>query len=134
MASEGLLPASSFFAELNNKQVPANSIILVGTFAALYSLIGQFDLLTDIGTFSCWIFYTLTFCCVITMRRKHPEYERKYKVPGYPIVPALAIVSGLFVIGSQLFLSGSVGRWMAFASVAITLLGLPIYLYITKER
>ena len=134
MASEGLLPASSFFAELNNKQVPANSIILVGTLAALYSLIGQFDLLTDIGTFSCWIFYTLTFCCVITMRRKHPEYERKYKVPGYPIVPALAIVSGLFVIGSQLFLSGSVGRWMAFASVAITLLGLPIYLYITKER
>lgn len=134
MASERTLPASDALAKLNNKLVPANSIILVGTLAALYSLIGQFDLLTDIGTFSCWIFYTLTFCCVITMRRKHPEYERKYKVPGYPIIPILAIISGLFVIGSQLFLSGAGGRLMALASVTITLLGLPVYLYVTKKK
>ena len=135
LAEEKMLPCSEAFGRLNGKLVPANAIILVGTLAALYSLIGQFDLLTDMGTFSCWIFYTLTFLCVIRMRRIHPELERKYRVPGYPVIPALAIGSGLFVVVSQLFLSGSRGRLMALASVAITLVGLPVYLLVrTKNR
>ena len=134
LAQEGMLPYSEKLARLNSKLVPANAIILVGTLAALYSLIGQFDLLTDMGTFSCWIFYTLTFFCVIRMRHTHPELERKYKVPGYPVVPALAIASGVFVVASQLFMSGSRGRIMALASVAITLIGLPVYLLVQKKR
>lgn len=134
LAQEGMIPCSDKFSSLNGKLVPANSIILVGTLAALYSLIGQFDLLTDMGTFSCWIFYTLTFACVIHMRRTHPEMERTYKVPGYPVIPMLAIGSGLFVIASQLFLSGSRGRIMALASIAITLTGLPVYLSVQKKR
>ena len=134
LAEEKMLPCSEAFGRLNGKLVPANAIILVGTLAALYSLIGQFDLLTDMGTFSCWIFYTLTFLCVIRMRRIHPELERKYRVPGYPVIPALAIGSGLFVVVSPLFLSGSRGRLMALASVAITLVGLPVYLLVRKKN
>ena len=134
LAEEGMLPCSGALARLNRKLVPANAIILVGTLAALYSLIGQFDLLTDMGTFSCWIFYTWTFFCVIRMRHTHPELERKYKVPGYPVIPALAIASGVFVVFSQLFLSGSKGRIMALASVAITLIGLPVYLLVQKKK
>ena len=133
LASEGMLPFSEKLARLNGKLVPANSIILVGTLGAFYSLLGQFDLLTDMGTFSCWIFYTLTFFCVIRMRRLHPEIERTYKVPGYPVIPVLAIGSGLYVVLSQLFLSGSRGRIMALASVAITLVGLPVYLAVQKK-
>ena len=133
LAKEGMLPGKKQLARLNERLVPANAIILVGTLAALYSLIGQFDLLTDMGTFSCWIFYTLTFCCVIRMRRTHPDMERKYRVPGYPVIPLLAIASGLYVIASQLFLSGSRGRIMALASVGITLIGLPVYLAVLKK-
>lgn len=133
LASEKMLPGSSVLGKLNSARVPANSIILVGTLAAVYSLIGQFDLLTDMGTFSCWIFYTLTFTCVIRMRHTHPEMERKYKVPGYPVIPVLAIASGLYVIFSQLFLSGSRGRLMALASVCITLIGIPVYLISKKS-
>ena len=134
LAREGMIPCGEKLSKLHGKLVPANSIILVGTLAALYSLIGQFDLLTDMGTFSCWIFYTLTFACVIHMRRTHPEMERTYKVPGYPVIPVLAIASGLFVILSQLLLSGSRGRIMALASIAITLVGLPVYLAVRKKK
>lgn len=134
LASEKMLPCSGKLSTLNKKQVPANSIILVGTLAALYSLLGQFDLLTNMGTFSCWIFYTLTFACVMTMRRKQPELQRDYKVPGYPVIPILAILSGLYVVFSQLFLSGSDGRIMSLASVAITLVGLPVYLLVQKKE
>jgi APA family basic amino acid/polyamine antiporter len=64
----------------------------------------------------------------MTMRRRHPELQRDYRVPLYPVIPLLAILSGLYVIFSQLFLSGSGGRIMALASVGITLIGLPVYL------
>ena len=134
LATEKMLPFSNGLARLNKHLVPANSIILVGTLAALYSLIGQFDLLTDMGTFSCWIFYTLTFMCVIRMRRKHPEAERAYKVPAYPVIPILAIASGLYVVASQLFMSGTRGRLMSLASVGITLVGLPVYLLVQKKN
>ncbi|MFC2661642.1 MAG: APC family permease [Eubacterium sp.] len=133
LASQHELPGSDSLAKLNKNQVPANAIILVGTLACLYSLLGQFDLLTNLGTFSCWIFYTLTFCCVIHLRRTKPELDRPYKVPGYPVIPLLAILSGAFVIFSQLFLSGMSGTLMSLASIGITLVGLPVYFAARKK-
>ena len=128
------LPGSKVLGRLNTNHVPANATILIGFLACLYSLSGEFDLLTDLGVFSCWIFYTLTFACVIRLRHIHPEWERKYKVPLYPIIPALAIFSGLFVIFSQIFLSGTRARIMALCSVGITLVGLPVYYAVRRHR
>ena len=127
LADIGTLPASKTLAKLNSNLVPSNSIILIGFLACLYSLIGQFNLLTDLAVFSCWIFYTLTFYCVIVLRKKMPNAERKYKVPCYPVIPVLAIASGLYVIVSQLALSGLKATIMSVASIGITLLGLPVY-------
>lgn len=133
LAEQRTLPASGQLSALNGSRVPQNSIILIGALACVYSLSGEFDLLTDLGVFSCWVFYTLTFVCVIHLRRTHPEWERTYRVPLYPVVPALAIASGLFVIFSQLFLSGERALVMSLASVGITLLGLPVY-FIVRRR
>jgi APA family basic amino acid/polyamine antiporter len=127
LAEERSLPASERLSRLNDRRVPANSVLLVGVLACLYSLSGEFDLLTDLGVFSCWVFYTLTFACVIKLRRSHPEWTRSYRVPGYPAVPILAIASGLYVIVSQLCLSGPRATVMSLASIAITLIGLPVY-------
>ena len=121
------LPAGRWLAEVNERRVPGNSVILIGTLAAVYSLLGQFDLLTDLGVFSCWVFYTLTFACVMRLRRTHPEWTRTYRVPGYPVIPVLAIGSGLYVVASQLFLSGQQALVMSLASIGITLAGLPVY-------
>ncbi len=128
LAGQNTLPASSSLSSLNKNQVPSNSILLVGFLACLYSLSGKFDMLTDLAVFSCWIFYTLTFVCVMKLRRTKPDLPRKYKVPFYPVIPILAILSGLYVIISQLFLSGSFARLLSIGSIAITLLGLPVYI------
>ena len=133
LAQHNCLPGSKKLAELNDNHVPANAVILIGFLACLYSLSGEFDLLTDLGTLSCWIFYTLTFTCVIKLRKEHPELERSYKVPLYPVIPILAILSGVFVIFSQLFLSGSHGLIISLCSIAITLVGLPVYLAVRKK-
>ncbi len=133
LADTKTLPFSNVLGKLNGNLVPANSIILIGFLACLYSLIGQFNLLTDLAVFSCWIFYTLTFYCVIVLRKKMPDAERKYKVPCYPLIPILAIASGLYVIVSQLFLSGTRATIMSLASIGITLIGLPVYLAVKKS-
>ena len=54
-------------------------------------------------------------------------------MPLYPVVPVLAILSGLYVVVSQLFLSGTRAQIMSLASVAITLVGLPVYMAVKKR-
>ena len=133
LAEQGTLPASGWLSRINDRHAPANSVILIGALACIYSLSGEFDLLTDLGVFSCWVFYTLTFACVMHLRRTHPEWERTYKVPCYPVVPVLAIASGMYVIVSQLFFSGTRGLVMSLFSVIITLVGLPVF-YAVRKR
>jgi APA family basic amino acid/polyamine antiporter len=61
---------------------------------------GSFDQLTDMLVFASFIFYGSTALGVIILRVKHPEYERKYKVIGYPFVPGLFLLfcAALFII------------------------------------
>ena len=133
LAADKTLPFSAALGRLNGNHVPANSIILIGALACIYSLSGQFDMLTNLAVFSCWIFYTLTFACVIKLRRTHPELERKYKVPLYPVIPILAILSGVYVVVSQLFLSGKEATLLSIGSIVITLAGLPVYAAVKKR-
>lgn len=133
LAADKTLPFSAALSHLNGNHVPANSIILIGALACVYSLSGQFDMLTNLAVFSCWIFYTLTFACVIKLRRTRPELERKYKVPLYPVIPILAILSGVYVVISQLFLSGKEATLLSIGSIVITLAGLPVYAAVKKR-
>ena len=134
LADLGTLPFSSKLSRLNGSQSPANATILVGFLACIYSLSGEFNLLTDLAVFSCWIFYTLTFASVIKLRKDMPNAQRKYKVPLYPVIPLLAIASGLYVVVSQLFLSGTRATIMSLCSICITLLGLPVYMAVKKRN
>ena len=157
LAAEGTLPASNVFSKLNGAKVPMNSIILVGALGCIYSLTGQFNLLTDLAVFSCWIFYTLTFVAVMKLRKseKWANVERIYKVPLYPIIPIIAIVSGVYVIFNQLLICDSItlsetfatlgsghfvnaisgdNRLRSIISIIITLIGLPVYHAMSKKQ
>lgn len=126
MAQEETLPFSSYLSKLNKDKVPFYSIFLVALIGIIYSISGQFNLLTDLAVFSSWLFYTLTFIAVIKLRKDKSFIKREYKVPFYPIIPLIAIISGLFVVINQLFLSGIRSTVLSFASLGVLLLG---YLY-----
>lgn len=126
MAQEETLPFSSYLSKLNKDKVPFYSIFLVALIGIIYSVSGQFNLLTDLAVFSSWLFYTLTFIAVIKLRKDKPLIKREYKVILYPMVPLIAVISGLFVVVNQLFLSGTRSTVLSFASLGILLLG---YLY-----
>lgn len=132
LAEQKTLPFSNTLSKINNNHVPSNSIILIGFLGCLFSIGGTFDMLTNLAVFSCWIFYTLTFAAVMTLRRKKPDLERTYKVPLYPVIPILAILSGVYVMASQLFMSNLSATILSIFSICITLIGLPIYLVVKK--
>lgn len=127
MAVEGLFPKHKMFAKLNKSQVPVNSIYLISIIGAIYSLSGQFNTLTNLAVFACWTFYTLSFVGCIKLRKDHPEWKRTYKVPLYPIVPAIAIASGLVVVVDQLFLAGLQTTILSACSIVVMLIGVPVY-------
>jgi amino acid transporter len=55
----------------------------------------SFDKLADGFVFTMWIFYGLGGVAVIILRRRRPELERPFRVPGYPVVPVLFILAAV---------------------------------------
>ena len=134
LGTQKSLPASNFFGSVNKNGVPANATLTMGVVACLYALTGQFNLLTDLSMFAVWSFYVLTFIGVFKLRKDQPNLERPYKVPLYPFIPMIAIAGGLFVVVSQLLLSGFTNTMISLGGVVITLIGLPIYSFVQKSN
>lgn len=129
MACEKKIPFSNVLSKLNNNGVPLNGIWLIVLLAILYSLTGQFNLLSDLAIFTIWIFYTMLFIGVIKLRKARPDVKRPYKVPMYPIIPIIATLGGVFVVISTLLSQPK----NAISGLIITLIGLPIYGYMKKR-
>lgn len=49
-----------------------------------------------------WLFIALSGFAVIILRRKHPNVERPFAVPLYPLLPLVFVASALFVLWSSL--------------------------------
>ena len=62
--------------------------------------------LVNIGTLAAFVLVSIG---VIILRRTRPDLPRAFKVPGYPVVPILAALACLFVMG---FLT--IGTWLRF--------------------
>ena len=92
MARDGLLP--KVFAKVHPTfRTPYINTMLVGLIVAVSA--GFFDIntlgdMTSVGTLAAFGIVCLT---VIWLRRTHPDIPRGYRVPGYPVVPALGILT-----------------------------------------
>lgn len=128
LGKQGFIPGSKFLSMINYGGTPVNAIWSTAVLASIYALSGQFNLLSDLTIFSVWVFYVLTFIGVLKLRKDKPDLYRPYTVPLYPVIPALSILGGLFVIINQLITSPLISS----GGITITLIGLPIYLY--KKR
>ena len=86
-------------------------------------LVFSLDELISLIAFGAMVFNILIFATVFIFRRRDPEAVRPYKVWGYPVLPALAIViTGLLLVA--IFVEGQ--REALIGSLFI-LSGLPIY-------
>ncbi|WP_195415406.1 APC family permease [Enterocloster citroniae] len=127
-----MLPFGGFFRKLNQKtDMPVNSgMFLMALTIIMLVCIGDFNILTDIGSFVIWFFYILTFAGIFILRKKWPDRERPYKVPLYPLVPILGAFGGIFVLVSTIMYQ----PFVALISIVCTLTGVPLYLYLIKKN
>jgi APA family basic amino acid/polyamine antiporter len=79
--------------------------------------------LLDYIVFAVLIFYVLTIAAVFVLRRTRPDAERPYRALGYPVVPALYLVTATLIM-LTLLLYRTQTTW---PGLLIVLTGIPVY-------
>ncbi len=121
MAKDGL-----FFKKvgsLNNKGVPAFALIVQGVWSVLLCLSGTYGNLLDYVIFAVLLFFTLTILAIFILRKKRPDIPRPYKAFGYPIIPALYIITTFVIMVILLIYKPN----YTFPGLGIVLLGIPVF-------
>ena len=75
--------------------------------------------------FAGLLFYVSTTLGLFILRVKRPDAERPYRAFGYPVVPALYILSAA-AIAVVLLIAGKT-RTQAISGLVLVLIGVPIY-------
>jgi APA family basic amino acid/polyamine antiporter len=124
MARDGL-----FFRLLGNlsptTRVPVNAIWFQGIWACVLALSGTFDQITTAAIFGVWVFTALVGSSLFILRSKLPAAPRRYRTPGYPVVPALFVLVALWLVVNTL----TAYPVESVAGLALMGLGLPFYFY-----
>lgn len=110
---------------LNAREVPAAALIVQALWASLLCLTGTYSQLLDFVIFAGLLFYVSTTLGLFILRVKRPDVERPYRAFGYPIVPALYILSAS-AIAVVLLIAGKT-RTQAISGLVLVLIGVPIY-------
>ncbi len=106
-------------------KTPTTSLIVQCAWACILTLTGTYDQLFTYVIFASWIFYALGAAGIFIMRRKIPNPNRLYRVPGYPIVPILFVtVATWFVINTLVHDTSD-----SMVGVVLLAAGLPFYFY-----
>ncbi|MBB4639185.1 APC family permease [Longimicrobium terrae] len=121
MARDGLFFARA--ASVNRNDVPAWALVAQGVWTALLTLTGTYGQLLDYVIFAALIFYVLTMMALFSLRRKQPDLPRPYKAFGYPVIPALYMLSAL---GVALILLVAKPEY-SFSGLVVVLLGIPVF-------
>ena len=88
-----------------------------------------FNYLTNIAVFSSTVFVTMTVGAVFVLRYREPDRARPYRVPGYPFIPAMA----LLINTAFLVLVALDDLWLSVLSIGFLVLSLPLYFLFSKQ-
>ena len=102
---------------------PYVAISLAAVLGVLFVLTRTFEQLADTFVLSIWPFYGLAIAGLYRLRRTRPELPRPYKVPGYPVLPAVFVAAVIYLVSNAL-ISDPVWTGVTFA---IVLAGIPVY-------
>jgi amino acid transporter len=75
-------------------------------------------------------FYALAVGAVFILRRR-PGYKPPFRVPGYPVVPAIFIAATILLLGNAVLDPAS--RVPTLAVLGVILLGIPVYLLVSAS-
>ncbi|MTV81965.1 APC family permease [Secundilactobacillus folii] len=126
MASEDSLPFSRQLKKISRRTyVPYFAGMVEFIIAVIMMFMGSFDTLTDMLVFVMWIFNVMLFIALFVLRQREPALKRPYRVPGYPVIPAIAILGGLFILIVTIWTQTG----LAITGLILTGIGVPVYYY-----
>ena len=98
--------------------------------AVAFVLMRSFEQLADAFVTAIVPFYALGVASLFVLR-KRPDYRPAFRTPGYPVVPALFVLSTLYLLMNALIDPSS--RLATAITLGIVVLGIPVY-YMTVGR
>lgn len=104
---------------------PAACILAQGAWTILLTISGTYEALYTYVVVVLFLFHAATGLAVFVLRFRKPEWPRPYRVTGYPLVPAVFVLTSLaFVLNSLIERPTE-----SLFGFGILLLGLPAYWY-----
>jgi APA family basic amino acid/polyamine antiporter len=122
MARDGLFP--SVAAHVSAKgQVPTYAMVLQSLCAIVILIVTDFQNLYQYASVGLSLFALLFIGAVYVLRTRRPDMERPFRVPGYPVVPAVFM---LVVVFMAVF---AFKQWPkpSLVSIGSVLAGVPVY-------
>jgi ethanolamine permease len=80
------------------------------------------------------IWYVLAMACLFILRVRDPHLERPYKVPFYPVLPALVLLMSLFAAGIYAWYYHEDKPAVLWLTLVMYMIGLGYYLVIARRR
>lgn len=131
MGQKRELPAGKVLGAIHPKlRTPINALIFEGVITIIFVLSGSFNSLTDLTIFAIWIFFTLGVFGLFVLRKRFTRNPKLYHVPLYPVIPAIGIIGGCYLMFATIRDSFP----SAMFGIGLTLIGLPIYYYCKKKK
>ncbi len=103
---------------------PYVSISVVAILGAVFVLLGTFEQLADAFVTAIVPFYALAVASVFVLRKK-AGYSPSFRVPGYPLVPLIFIISTVMLLVNAIVDPSS--RWATLGVLGGILVGIPVY-------
>ena len=129
MADDGML--FNAIAKVHPRyKTPYVAILLAAVLGMALVMSRSFERLTDTFVLAIWPFYAVGVAAIYRLRRDRPDLPRPYRAIGYPVVPAIFIVSvAAFVINA--LINDTTNSVITFALI---LAGLPVYEIVFARR
>ena len=108
---------------------PHRAMVLQALWAAVLIATGSYRALFTRVVYTEWIFFALLAVALFTMRRRS-DYAPRYRAWGYPVLPALFIISSVVIVINQIIRTPT----EAATGLSIVLAGLPVYYVWLRRR
>ncbi|HQR27362.1 MAG TPA: amino acid permease [Nocardioides sp.] len=114
---DGMIPRK--FLEVNPKTMtPVFNTVVVSIVVALIGGFVPSDYLWDTVSIGTLMAFSVVAIGIMILRRTHPDLERPFKIPGYPVTPILTVAVCLYIMWGLAAIT-----WIIFLSwIALVLL------------
>ena len=120
LARAGYLPGA--LARLNGRQTPHWALLAGGAVGCAALLAGRTDQVIILSVLGAVVMYIMSLLSLFALRRREPALLRPFAVPGYPIVPLVALALSLLCLGALVYYNPTLSG--IFLGGLLVLLGL----------